>query len=304
MRYYLSGLTFILALTLCSCTGSIDEPQFKTDISTFSGDILYAYSFDSTADLTDPESGNGSASLYSSNIHTTTTSFPANAWDGYSFLRIQLRDTDSTGGPDDQNDAGIFIRLDHLDITGSMSVGWIARFGSTFFDAFVHSGRDENSANKITMLRVGNGSTVVHGESPQMIISPAHNPVRYHVPQISTTPSNVGRKDEFERGFPIDYGDNHTFQFEEYSDEWVYYEITNIPSQGTVGLSVFTRDGNISSIPLASTISATLSTRKLYAFRFISYLHEISDADSNSYADISDIYVGDGFMGPPAGFVQ
>lgn len=304
MRYYQSGLSFILLFFLISCTGSIDTPPANTDVSTFKGDVLYSYSFDSADDLIDPESGGGSASLYASNFHTTTTSSPTNAWNGYSFLRVQLRNTDSFGELDDQNDAGIFIPLGHLDITGSMSVGWIARFGSTFFNAFVQNGIDENAANKITMFRVGDGSAVVHEESPQMIISPAHNPVRYHVPQISTSPNNLGRLDEFERDYPIDFSDNHTFRFEEYSDEWVYYEITNIPSQGTVALSVFTQDGNISSIPLASTISATLSSRELYAFRFIAYLHEISGADSDSYADISDIYVGDGFMGPPAGFVQ
>jgi len=281
-------------LTIAACGSELESTQENITDDPVppagSSSVLYTYSFDSAADQDNPEGPDGSAELYATKGKTTTTYNASGAWDNNSFLRVQLLDNA------EQNDAGLFIFLDQLNLTGQMNIGWIARFGSSFINL--------TETNKMIMFRVGDGTGAVHNESPQMIVTPAHNPTGYHVPQITTNPANGGRQDEFGRNYPSDFFENYTFRFEEYANEWVYYEIQNDPITATVTLSIFTRDGAIASIDLASTASATGMTRELFAFRFIGYLWPVSGTDANAYADIADMYVNDSYIGPPQGFVN
>lgn len=295
----LATVAFSLALIACDSDDPkpVSEPENTNNgvtedlpSPTATSTALYAYSFNSTADQANPQGPGGSAEIYASKATTTTTYNSTGAWDGGAFLRVLLNDTAV------ENDAGLFIRLDQLDLTGQMNVGWVARFGSNFINL--------TETNKMIMFRVGDGTSVVHNESPQMIISQAHNPTAYHVPQISTNPANGGRQDEFGRDYPGDFTDNHTFRFEDHTNEWLYYEIQNNPDSATVTLTIFNRTGTIASIDLCSTISATQMSRELYAFRFIGYLWPVTGSDANSYADIADIYVHDSYIGPPQGFVN
>lgn len=290
-----SLLLFVLLLPACggdSVPGGAGETETETETTETGQNTvsLYSYTFDSAADQADPEGSGGSAEIYASRGKTTTTYHAGGAWDGGSFLRVQLVDNGM------ENDAGLFIWLDHLDITGQMNIGWIARFGDSFIEL--------TETNKMVMFRVGDGTNVVHNESPQMIVSTAHTPTAYHVPQISTNPANGGRQDEFGRTYPTDHSDNHSFRFEDHTDEWLYYEIQNDTVSATVTLTIYDRTGAIASVDLCSTASDTQASRELYAFRFAAYLWPVTGTDVNSYADISDIYVNDAYIGPPPGFVN
>ncbi|MCW8934291.1 MAG: hypothetical protein OQK98_06165 [Gammaproteobacteria bacterium] len=295
-------------LLLSSCEGEINSglnlgDNLPLNFTLSQDNVVSSYSFDSVADRNDPEAAGGSASLYAPNNHTSTRYGGLDSWNNNHFIRIQLRDIQSVN---EQDDAGVLLPLNQHNISATMSIGWIARFGSTFFNSFIIGNDNRNADNKIVMMRIGDGTTVVHGDSPQMITSAAHNSDIYHVPQISSSPNNDGRKDAFGRDYPINFNDDHAFNFEAFANQWVYYEITSNATYDIVILSVSTRDGAVYSFPLATTQSNTAQStyRELHEFRFIAYLHGVEGADPESYADISDMYVGNGVMGPPPGFVQ
>lgn len=267
---------------------------------------VWSYSMNSAADQANPEGANGSAELFAgrhtTTVHSSSLAGPPTSWDGGDFLRVTINDgVEDEGGP--------LWDVNSYNLNAAYSVGFVIRAGSDVLSLMNQGGID-----KWIMIRVGDGTSEVHNDSPLITLSAINgsSPTSY-APMIDPQPNGTGREGELGGVFPnlpYDYtgpDTDFTFHFDDYAGQWLYLELTHAwsaqPQSDGLMLSVYTRDGTIASQNLIVADSYSSVGNEPMVIRFMSTIKAITGATANTYWDISDVYLADAFMGPPTGFV-
>lgn len=264
---------------------------------------IWSYSMDSAADRANPEGSGGSAWVYGANGpapgFTRTTHRSDGTWNPSNnhYLRVnQLTGMSSS----DEDNSGLYFDLYRIGLANgaAYSIGWVSRHGPDWFDRIP----DRITPKMIFVGTTTDGSNRVHSHTPMLSeMESDANGTQANI-QLSTAPNSVGWTTENGLYTTVSDRDQTVYDYKEYIGEWVYYEITHIHGS-KLSISVYTQDGNVAARDLVVTNSDATSAEELLMFSFVTYMQFDGRGTSDSYIDISDLYVGNDFMGPPPGFV-
>jgi len=285
-------------LTCIANTANIPEPIAA----------LYHYGFDSAQDQADPEGGTGSAgsaTVYGANGTagpTLTTYVPTGSWDGGNYLH-----TNFIANQLGERDAGLFVDLIANGTTALLadqrnwSVGMVFSMGSEFYDAWT-------TQQKVFLVQSSSDGGLSSGGRPMMQMHPSTTQgTQLNLYLYGDAGGFPGMGEAGIDGnldvIPVPDAQNTVIDLNDYIGQWIYLEMTHVYN-GSVSLSVYTRDGLVAAQNFLVVDSANGVADVLYAFNNVSYFNVTTPADvTNMWMRTADLYVNDTFMGPPAGFV-